>query len=508
MVLVKPGPANALKLESTSFSVKDEGSDGNAEPSYWAGVPSEPDAEALKTNSGAAQLELLPLFAKLREDAADQQPEAVETEGYHWKGLLWQSLGFIAAEDTVRFFSDHYARHLVATGPYWRNYGISMTHWDMTRWSDGDDFLVDDIGHPMQGALSAYLEIQNSPTQRELQFSNTWPYWRSRLLGLAWSTVYSTQQKIGPLGEAAIGNAGGFTYPLHCPYLCTNPNAEYTNNTGWTDFIMTPAGGFVWVLGEDLIDRYISNRIQGDSTSIWPKIVRGALNPTRSGANLLRGKIFWYRDWQNPDLESPKVHFDNGKAEFIRSLPKYEIFPHYNGISLPVNTSTCTACRRWTSGGGVGFSYRVSRWVDFDSDFDYQPNASARPTNRAGGSALIATWGFRSGIVTPNYALKLSIRPGLVSYSQAQLAKPNTPNQTEGIGRVTHFAAALAINGDYGINRHLAIRGVFGNTPVRYYNYYIFPEGIGTPPYINWLSHEVFTTNENWNIQIGPVLRF
>jgi hypothetical protein len=484
---------------------------------YWVEADKGRDGSEAQAQSAEAHIELMPLFARWRADEAEHraenQPADLQSderpERYHWKGLIWQSLGFIAVENTYRFFTDSYARHLIATGPYWRNYGISMQHWDMNRWSDGDDFLVDNIGHPMQGAVSGYIWIQNSPSERNLRISTSSAYWKSRLISLIWMNVYSVQQKIGPLGEAAIGNSGGYTYPLHCPYPCTNPHAKYTNNTGWTDFIMTPAGGFVWVVGEDFIDRFISDRIQGESNRLFPKIVRGALNPTRTAANALRGKSPWYRDYLHPDVQGGGgVHFERGDEDVIRHLPRYEVFPHFNGISLPVNTSTCTACRRWTNGGGVGFSYRVSRWVDFDSDVDYQPDVSPLPTNRAGGDALMGTFGFRSGIMTPNYALKLSIRPGFVSYDSAQLAKPNTPNQTPGIGRVTHFATALSVNGDYGINRYLAIRGVFGNTPIRYYKFYYEPPGIGTPPYINWLSHEVFLTNENWTYQVGPVLRF
>lgn len=463
-----------------------------------------------------AHIDLLPLFSAWHKAlAAPQSGEQENTiaegrieQGYHWKGLLWQSLGFISAEDTYRLFTDSYMRHLIADGPYWENYGIAMQHWDMNRWNDGDDFLVDDIGHPMQGAVSSFIAIQNSPKWQRLRIGESREYWKSRFWAMMWAAAYSTQQKIGPLGEAALGNDGGVTYPLHCPYRCTNPKAEYTNNTGWTDFIMTPFGGAFWGVGEDFIDRFVSDKIQGDSDRLIFKIMRGSLNPTRTMANALRGKAPWYRDYEHPiAYPTGGVHVERSDAEFFRHLPRYEIFPHFNSISLPVNTATCTRCRRWTMGGGVEFSARLSRWIDFDSDMDYQPNASPLPTNRAGGDALIGTFGFRSGIVTRHYALKASVRPGFVSYNHALLAIPSTTNPNPGIGRVTHFATSLAINGDYGITRNLAFRVVVGNTPVRYLDY-TTPPGIGKPPYINWLSHNFYMTNENWMYQIGPVLRF
>lgn len=467
----------------------------------------------MKPMMAGAHVDLLPLFAGLRGGVAGQNgsrgsaPDEV-AEGYHWKGLLWQSLAFIGAENAFRLGTDHYMRHLLVTGPYWHDYAVSLQHWDMTRWSDGDDFVVDDIGHPMQGAVSAYIEIQNSPSARRLQFSNTRVYWKSRFMALLWATAFSTQQKIGPLGEAAIGNDGGYTYPVTCGELCDDPHALYLNNTGWTDFIMTPAGGIVWVVGEDLLDKYVSDRVAANHPySVFPKILRGAINPTRTMANALRGKTPWYRDYEHPEPSGPRVVFESPRAEMIRHLPRYEIFPHYNAMSIPVNTVNCWFCRTWTNGGGVGFSARLTRWVDFDSDVDYQPNVSPEPSNRAGGNLLMATFGLRTGFVTPHYALKVAVRPGFVSYDHAYLTLPTKENPTPAIGRVTHFATALAINGDYGLTRHLALRYSVGNTPVRYLHD-ILPAGIGKPPRLNWLSHEEFMTNENWGYQVGPVLRF
>ena len=120
----------------------------------------------------------------------------------------------------------------------------------------------------------------------------------------------------------------------------------------------------------------------------------------------------------------------------------------------------------------------------------------------------MATFGLRAGIATPHYALKAAIRPGFVSYSDAYTTFPSATNPTPETGRVTHFATALAINGDYGITRNFALRWVFGNTPVRYFYEWAQPPGIGEPPRLNYLSHRLFLTNENWTYQLGPVLRF
>ena len=465
----------------------------------------------------AAHLDLAPLFSESNQDAVGQESDSQaaeadedrEVEGYHWKGLLWQSFAFIGAENAFRLATDHHLRYLISEGPYWHDYVASLKHWDMTRWSDGDDFLVDYIGHPMQGAVSAYLEIQNSPSQRNLRFSNTRDYWNSRFKAFLWATAFSTQQKVGPLGEAAVGSDGGFTYGQHCATEpCRDPNAKYTNDTGWTDFIATPVGGIAWVMGEDLLDRYVSDRVwEAHPGTIFSKILRGTLNPTRTAANALRGKTPWYRDYEHP-AEAPRaagVFVDNEGA--VRNLPRYEIFPHFNALSIPVNTANCWFCRKWTQGGGVGFSMRLSRWVDFDSDVDYQPNISPVASNRAGGSLLMGTFGLRTGFATPRYSLKVALRPGFVSYDHAFLTLPTATNPTPAIGRVTHFATALAINGDYVVVRHMALRWEFGNTPVRYLHN-LTPPGVGTAPNYNWLSHQQFMTNENWTYQVGPVLRF
>jgi hypothetical protein len=66
----------------------------------------------------------------------------------------------------------------------------------------------------------------------------------------------------------------------------------------------------------------------------------------------------------------------------------------------------------------------------------------------------------------------------------------------------------MAINTDYDVSRHFGVRAVIGNTPVHYRKANELAPGAGSPPYFNWLSHEYFSTNENWTYQTGVVLRF
>jgi hypothetical protein len=456
------------------------------------------------------------LFAAMSRPESDVKydPNNPPSERFHLRGMLWQSLAFQGVENVYRLITDANMRRLTADKPYWADYFASLNQWNMRRWWDGDDFLVDYIGHPMEGGVASFIEIQNSPRQRLARFGTSHEYWRSRFLGLMWATVYSTQQKIGPLGEAALGSDGGITYPLNCPYPCKTYKpgvTKYTNNTGWTDFIATPVIGSIWVLLEDILDKEVSDRLQhGDMNAVFPKIVRGAINPTRTMANAMRWRKPWYRDFQHevPQPRMQMVHFLPGDEAEIAQAPRYEVFAHYTVLSLPVNTGQCTRCRKSVTGPGVGFAARLSKWVDFDSDVNWASNASPLPSDRAGGNLVSGTFGLRSGFENSRFALKVAVRPGFVSYDKAYESSPSATNLTPTVGRITHFAAALALNGDIIVARHIALRAVVDNTPVRYREPYLAAPIPGKPPYLSWLSREAFLTNENWGYQTGAVVRF
>jgi hypothetical protein len=123
-----------------------------------------------------------------------------------------------------------------------------MRHFNMGRWNDEDNFLTNYVG-------------------RQQEISATHDYWVSRFKGFFWATVFSTHSEISPLGEAGIGNEGGWTYPIgDCHRPCTqyNPRTwKTTNNTGWVDFIVTPTLGSAWMVAEDTIDRLCERSFAG-----------------------------------------------------------------------------------------------------------------------------------------------------------------------------------------------------------------------------------------------------
>ena len=103
----------------------------------------------------------------------------------------------------------------LAHKPFFHDWFASYPQYNMHRWGDGDSFVVNDVGHPLEGAVFARNFLQNSPNSQVVIGKNP-RYWTSRLKALAWAAAWSTQSEIGPLSETNIGNQGGFTYVSGC----------------------------------------------------------------------------------------------------------------------------------------------------------------------------------------------------------------------------------------------------------------------------------------------------
>ena len=199
--------------------------------------------------------------------------------GIYWGSVLLQSFEFLAVEHSLRMAFDPPSRREMQ-GKFWKDYVNSIK--TLHGWSDGNHFFVNYVGHPLQGAASGWILIQNDPKGRVQRFGGSKNYWISRAKGLGWSTVYSLYWELGfPLSEAAIGNLG----PEGRPGL------------GAVDLVITETVGTAYLITEDFLDRYAVRAIENKwCNPIATVLARSIFNINRSFANVLRWKYPWYRD--------------------------------------------------------------------------------------------------------------------------------------------------------------------------------------------------------------------
>ena len=204
-------------------------------------------------------------------------PESrIPDRGIDKTGVFVDSLALLGIEHGIRLaFQPGTRREL--RGNFWRDYYRSVRV--PTAWEDTDSWLVNYVGHPIQGAAAGYLWIDHDPAAPSPAEGLGGSYWASRARATAWSAVYSLQFEFGPLSEASIGNVG-----LH------------RNTTGWTDHIVTPLGGLAFIVAEDMADRHLLAWLEPriGSRSLR-NIVRVALTPSRALANMAEGRMPWFR---------------------------------------------------------------------------------------------------------------------------------------------------------------------------------------------------------------------
>jgi len=205
-----------------------------------------------------------------------------EKPGFHWENAVRQSLLFLAISTAFRFATEPSTRAEMK-GPYWSDYFHSVGH--LRGWGDGDEFLVNYIGHPLEGAVTGYIQVQNDPKGIKQEVGFNKGYWASRLKAFGWAAAYSTQYEIGLVSEASLGNVG------------LKPGDKSNHPMAYVDLVVTPVLGTAWLVGEDLIDRYVLERFEDKVKNRWVRaIVRSIMNPSRSFANMHRGEWFWHRD--------------------------------------------------------------------------------------------------------------------------------------------------------------------------------------------------------------------
>jgi len=123
--------------------------------------------------------------------------------GIAWKDLTFASLNFLAIQHAFRIGTEQGTQDDLG-GPFLSGYFNAVGN--LHGWGDGDEFYVNYVGHPMEGAVSGYIWIHNDRRFKAAVIGKNSLYWESRMRATAFSYLYSVQFEIGPVSEASIGN--------------------------------------------------------------------------------------------------------------------------------------------------------------------------------------------------------------------------------------------------------------------------------------------------------------
>ena len=264
-----------------------------------------------------------------------------------WRNLLSGSANFLAIEHTFRHASEDATRHWIHD---FSASGYADSVGSLHGWGDGDEFLVNYVGHPMQGAVRSFMWQHNDRAYRAVEFGKDRRYWKARLRGMAFAYVYSVQFEIGPVSEASLGNIQS-RWP----------------QVGFVDHIVTPTIGMGWAVTEDAIDRMLIQRMETHMAYPWMRmLVRGGLNPSRSFANVMGGKVPWHRD-DRPGLFKAAPDSAVAAASLMRGTQSDRVDPP-PGVA-PFDFTFNAAARQYLgnidagtcAGGGGTAGFRLAR---------------------------------------------------------------------------------------------------------------------------------------------------
>jgi hypothetical protein len=232
-------------------------------------------AEAILVSPGSASPPEGLIIKPAPIDPTELAPK-VKTAGVDWDGLFKQSSLFLGAQHAFRLATEQGTRS--ASSNLFKGYWGSVA--SLHGWADGDEFYVNYVGHPMEGAVAGFIWAQNDRRYRSAEFGKDSHYWKSRLRAGAFAWAYSEQFEIGPVSEASIGQIQS-QFPQY----------------GFVDHAVTPVIGTAWMIGEDAVDKYVIKKIENYIVNNYVRLLaRSSLNPARSFANVMAGKVPWHRD--------------------------------------------------------------------------------------------------------------------------------------------------------------------------------------------------------------------
>lgn len=217
--------------------------------------------------------------AKDRNASLDDAVLAVQSQlssvGVRWMSLMNESLLYTGVMHTFNLWTEAGTRDAL-NGHWFQNYIDSVS--ELRGWSDSDTFMAPYVGHTLEGSVFGYIFRENDPKYRNVQWGDGRTYFLSLLRSMAWSAVWHTQWKIGPVSEASIGSV-----MLHA-------------SPGFITLVDTPTLGTVEMIAEDAADRYLIVGLENRTTNRALIILaRSFLNPGRSFASIMAFQVPWQR---------------------------------------------------------------------------------------------------------------------------------------------------------------------------------------------------------------------
>ena len=88
------------------------------------------------------------------------------TGKFDLKAAFWQSFGVTFFFEAWRVAFDPGMRWNLAHKPFYHDWFASYGGYNMKRWGDGDDFVVNDVGHPLEGAVFARNFLHQRPQEQ------------------------------------------------------------------------------------------------------------------------------------------------------------------------------------------------------------------------------------------------------------------------------------------------------------------------------------------------------
>jgi hypothetical protein len=234
------------------------------------------------------------------------------------------------------------------------------------------------------------------------------------------------------------------------------------------------------------------------------------LNPSRTMANAVRFKAPWYRDSLESDIfqRSHGVHFlpsdeDIAAAEQFR---RFSIAPYFRSMPFGAPSHPCALCMQ-NPGAGISLDYALARWVSGSVAVEKESSSTVA---HAAGSTLSVGFGLRLMYETPHNTLSFAVRPGLMI---TPISQPWNPLGTSNVDArksqsIENGTITLALSNDIKLNPLLSMRLSIADSIVRTGILDRSQVGIGSPPYLSWLSKETYTNKSTWSSAVGPVLRF